>query len=322
MSRAGLARRVDLTAAAIGQYESGVTRPSASAIAKLEVALQIPGRWLQGPELTGAAPASFRRLKRVTARDQRIAITRGRLVHRMAECLSRLVRLPDTSLPDIRLTPASTVEDIEAAATKTRQALGIEEGPAGRIIRRLEHVGVIVARISLPAGIDAFSMPYESRPVMLLDAGIADAGRDRMDSSHETGHLVGHRHEPLAGERWMEAQAFRFAGAFLLPQEEAWYVLPRYPDWDRMLAVKEQWGISLAAQVKRADDLGLMSKENQVRAYRYLRWRNWHKQEPLDLGPVEQPTLLGTARQLAGDQEAAALAELIDSETFGEDVVA
>jgi len=68
--------------------------------------------------------------------------------------------------------------------------------------------------------VDAFSRPTPERRVVILGSDKGDKARPRFDAAQELGHLVLHRDHPEPGNRALEKQAHRFAGAFLLPADQ------------------------------------------------------------------------------------------------------
>ena len=166
----------------------------------------------------------------------------------------------------------------------TRLALGLQRNQAiGSKLVRLEAGGVTVERDSeTDRNIDAYSAVVEHLPVIVLDGGEKSVwDRDNFNLAHELGHLVMHRrisHTP--GTRTVEAQAHRFAGAFLGPAEALDKALPRDLNWSRYLKLKREWGMSMAALVRRAKDLGIIDNTIYTRAMKYQSARGWWKVEP------------------------------------------
>ncbi|MGI9093404.1 MAG: ImmA/IrrE family metallo-endopeptidase [Mycobacteriales bacterium] len=112
-------------------------------------------------------------------------------------------------------------------------------------------------------------------------------------------HLVLHTNED-AGTKQAETQAHQFAAAFLMPRHDILHELPQRPDWDRLLALKAKWQVSLAALLKRASTLETLRPELYTQAMKTMSARRWRTQEPGDLGPPERPTLLARAVEVAG----------------------
>jgi Zn-dependent peptidase ImmA (M78 family) len=59
--------------------------------------------------------------------------------------------------------------------------------------------------------VDAFSVPFPDRPVVVLSSVKGKHDRSRFDAAHELGHLVMHNNVTDTSKE-IEAQAHRFAG--------------------------------------------------------------------------------------------------------------
>jgi len=149
----------------------------------------------------------------------------------------------------------------------------------------------------LATALDAFSVSAHPRPLVLLNPAKDDYYRRRFDAAHELGHLVMHA-DAEPGNRVVEDQANRFAAEFLLPAGEIADLLPRTVRWTALGALKERWGVSLAALLYRARTLGILTETSYRNAMSTMSKRGWRRHEPGPRPPVEQPTLLTTAVEL------------------------
>jgi Zn-dependent peptidase ImmA (M78 family) len=156
---------------------------------------------------------------------------------------------------------------------------------------------VVAARVDVDrSDVDAFSVWYPDRPVIVLGADKGVTARSRFDAAHELGHLV--VHEPGQAEtKVAEQQAHWFAAAFLLPADSLCDSLPRTADWRAFLDLKAEWGASIAALLRRAKTLGVMGDHTYLNAIKVMSARGWRRREPGDdlLGLPERPVLLQRA---------------------------
>ncbi len=303
MPRSELARRVDVTPSAVTQYERGLSRPTATVLARIGLTLGMPveffSRGLDIPEVRSST-AHFRSLRSTPAGRREQALAFGELALAVLHLIEQYVDLPPVSLPSVDLPPHPSEEDIAAAASRARRDLGVSEGPIPNVVRLLEAHGVLVVR--LPAEgfdprVDAFSSSETAsgRPIVLMSPLKDDKARSRFDASHELGHLLMHAGvEP--GSTVIEAQAMSFAADFLMPREEIADSLPTRIDWEIFHSLKRHWGTSLKALVYRAHKLGRLSDLSYRRANEQL--KRWGHPEPGPLGPPESPSLLGAAAEL------------------------
>jgi Zn-dependent peptidase ImmA (M78 family) len=188
--------------------------------------------------------------------------------------------------------------DVEAAAAHVRAAWDVPRGPIDHVIRLVERHGVVVARLLLESDtVDAFSVRFPDRPVIVLGSDKARADRSRWDSSHELGHLVMHEPDPQRS-RYLEDQANWFASQLLLPATEVRDLLPTTPDWNALAELKVAWGVSMTALLQRAKSLRVMPEGAYVQALKTMSTRGWNRREPVQLPSVEAPMLLSRAAHL------------------------
>jgi Zn-dependent peptidase ImmA (M78 family) len=189
------------------------------------------------------------------------------------------------------------VEGIEWAALKVRRDWGLGNGPISNVVHLLESKGILAFRLlSDCKKVDAFSLWHHGRPYVFLNTEKGSASRSRFDAAHELGHLVLHT-EYLPGDRAQEEQANRFASAFLMPRETFLAECPRRLVWPHFLELKQRWKVSLAALVRRARDLDLISDDTYRRAYVQLNKKGWAIEEPNE-PEVEKPTILPRTMKL------------------------
>jgi Zn-dependent peptidase ImmA (M78 family) len=166
------------------------------------------------------------------------------------------------------------------------------------VVEVLEKRGVIVIRLPLDtADVDAFSLPFRDRPVVVLGSDKSDRARSRFDAAHELAHIVLHA-DRVWGVTEVERQANEFAAAFLMPAADIENELPQKPDWDAFFALKVKWQVSLAALLMRARRLDRLTEGQYISAIKQASARGWRRIEPVPLGPPERPErlaeLLGT----------------------------
>jgi Zn-dependent peptidase ImmA (M78 family)/transcriptional regulator with XRE-family HTH domain len=166
----------------------------------------------------------------------------------------------------------------------------VPSGPISNVLSLLESVGVVVVMRALGTSaqdaVSTWPHDIDRPPVMVINTGLP-ADRQRFTTAHELGHLVMHH---LPGDS-QEAEADMFAAEFLAPAED---IAPQLQglttrDLPRLLELKAQWGISIAALIRRAKDLDLIS-DRQYREFQMRLGRmGWRTVEPGTL-PAESPT--------------------------------
>lgn len=316
-----LARKVDLTPAAISQFEkAGGSRPSPATLLRLAIELDFPLRFFA----VQSAPSSresgspvesggfFRSLRSFSVTDRRGALTVTQCVRDLTDALEAQVQLPAFSAPRFPLSPTADPGMAETAAALVRHEWELGDGPLGNVLALLEQHGIVCVRFNLGQhSVDAFSVPFSPHPVIVLGGDKDKSERDRFTGSHELGHLVMHELAD-AGKKAAESQANRFAGSFLMPVDAARAVLKPRADFRYLVGLKKEWGMSIGALLRRSKDVGVMNENAYVQAVKFMSMKGWTKHEPGDRGQIESPTLLTSAVRLgANDADGSrALAEL------------
>ena len=288
-----------VTSAAISQFERGDAIPTAETLALLVAVLEVSTEFLTHRIAHEEAdvPAFFRSLRSAPARERKRARNLVQLVHRFAATLNEHVGLPTVDVPLVPCDPFDAErgrrEAADDAAQEVRRAWELGNDPLQNVVREIEAHGVACIRLPFEEErVDAFSVPYSDRPIVVLSSDKDKWDRSRFDAAHELGHIV--IHADVAGVVEAEKQANEFAAAFLMPESGSKDELPNRPDWRRLLVLKNRWGTSIAALLYRARTLKVMPERTYVNATKVMAARGWRRHEPLNRDP-ESPTLLNSA---------------------------
>ncbi|WP_306457928.1 ImmA/IrrE family metallo-endopeptidase [Streptomyces sp. SA15] len=119
------------------------------------------------------------------------------------------------------------------------------------------------ARCSRP-----FPLPGLPRSRCLLLLGPGDPihpaehreDRGRFDAAHELGHLVLHGEEQMPHGPQAEAEAHRFAAAFLMPRADILAHVPHGASTSWILQAKRRWKVAAMALAHRLHELGLTTE--------------------------------------------------------------
>lgn len=304
ISQTALADAVGVTPAAISQFESGETNPSHDKVSAIAQALGMPVSFFFRPMLE-THEGFFRSLRKSTVVERRWARSMAHLVHDLAAQPAAATMLAPLDLPQVAvetLDPES--ESVVEAARFVRENWKVPAGPIDDVVALLEQHGVLVVRLPLAsADVDAFSLPFDDRPVVVLSNNKGDRGRSRFDAAHELGHLVMHG-TSVWGVKEVEDQAHRFAAEFLMPEADIRDELPATADWRRLFALKQRWHVSLAALLMRAKTLGVMTPAAYTTAMKGLSARGWRRTEPIPLGAPEGPRQTAAVLDIAKNDAA------------------
>jgi Zn-dependent peptidase ImmA (M78 family) len=288
-----------VTFAALSQIESGKTRPQETTVHQLALALDVPVGFFSIAmpiDIDGEKVAFFRDLRATSVRDRRRATALAVIVHDLLNVIENHAKLPDFDL-DYQLSDEDQESVPGQVAMRLRRSWSLGDEPIPNLVREMERHGIAIAKLTMGIReVDAFSMQFDQRPLVLLNDDKASFVRSRFDAAHELGHIVLH-HSGQESSREMEREAHAFASAFLFPRSVALEQLPRFIDgsgWSTLAQLKRGWGISIAALLFRGRDLGLLNPTTYANAMRYMSVRGWRTMEPGDreMGPPEAPVLL------------------------------
>ena len=277
----------------IQQVEQDKRTPSDELRSALSVIVGVSPAFFSRPPLTYVheGNCSFRaRRTTLLSVKERVKALANLLIEALS-VIETFVDFPEVAFSCER--PAS-MGDVERIARTTRVELGLAlTAPIANVTRVIESAGVVLSNFGdVSDKVDALSVPAH-RPVIVHNTAKQSPSRARFDLAHELGHLV--MHQGVETNAIEEAQADRFAGAFLFPSVALTHEYPRERlKWSSLFALKARWGVSVAAIVRRASDVGIIDAAEYRSANVHLRRRGWHRGEPNELA-VENPESLSLA---------------------------
>lgn len=291
MSQQQLADCVGVSKMAVSKYESGQMMPGVEVIQKLGDVLGVRLEFLlRRPPQLDIKP-TYRKHARLGIRDEEAVIAEIR------EWLERYLAAESLFPPDeVRgfALPAGFpfmvkhLQDAETAAESLRQAWQLgEAAPIENLTELLEEQGIKVGLVHGGDDFDACTFwVNDSIPVIAVKQS-TPGDRERFNLAHELGHIV----LEVAPEMDEEKVAHRFAGAFLAPRRAAYRELGNVRhslDWLELRMLKQKYGLSMAAWLYRARDLGILSEADSHSQWLKFSARGWRKEEPEKL-PPESP---------------------------------
>lgn len=316
------ADQLGVTKQAVGQYETGQIVPNAKAMSDVIAITGQPPSFFtadRARNAVGFGTPFWRSLKRMD-RPNRLRISRRlEWAWDAVQYIEQFIDLPKVNVPSIEWEyESATDEDIELAAEKVRDFWGLGRSPIYHLTALLESNGIIIIREDVRCeDMDAVSRWQGGRPFILSSADKEKnfLPRKNFDLAHELGHVILHYGVEVSSENIakIEAQANRFAGAFMLPRETfAREVLSSSIDY--FLRLKERWRVSAQAMVYRAKDLGLLSKSQVGYLWRQIAARGMKKFEKYDdQFETERPTLLGEALDMLVKHGVQTRAQILDA---------
>lgn len=302
LTQVQLASMVDVSPATISKWRAGTQAPECDALERLAGVVNVTPEWFTRVPGAKLSLPLFRSNASAHVAARAMLGARLEWAQDVAAALMEYVDYPDVNLPSRDYTEPEEItdEDIETVACECRDLWRLGRSTIQDLALAVEGAGVIVVReetgIAQIEGLSAWSAVL-GRPLILLSADKNNGYRSRFDLAHEVGHLVLHRHiqrtTDNARHKLMEAQAHRFAGAFLLPAETFAIEVRMPPTLDDLLILKRRWGVSAAAMIMRLKAIELLDDDGAsiLHKRRSARWGGKSEPGDEDRSP-EQPRLL------------------------------
>jgi Zn-dependent peptidase ImmA (M78 family)/DNA-binding XRE family transcriptional regulator len=278
-----LAKAIGLSPQAITHYEEETRSAPEHAIQQISFVLDFPYSFFcqDDVRLVGAEEPTFRarRSLRADARDK--ALATGVIATEIISAeFDKQFDFPVVDLPNL------ANEEPETAARLVRKHWRLGEGPIHNAVHLLESKGIEVFWLEEPTScLDAFSLWRADKPYVILNQCVKAGDRCRFNCAHELAHLVLHRGERSLDSPTIERQADRFASAFLLPSEPFHRESPKIPLLSRYISLKERWGVSIQAMIRRGYDLGILTRWYYEQAMKDVSTRGWRINEPVTPRP-------------------------------------
>ncbi|MEU4095271.1 XRE family transcriptional regulator [Streptomyces sp. NPDC026673] len=312
LTKKEVAERIGVSAAAVGQYETGSSRPRPELIPRLAEVLDVPPQFFLAGRPMGkldTSMAHFRALRSTSGAQRNKALGFTGQVWELTYALEKRVQLPLVDLPGFaggEVHPGVELpSEPAAAARELRGRWGLGRGPARHLVRQMEAHGVVV--VTPPEAdqgtvrIDAFAASGLPRPLVVLTPNRADdVYRHRFSAAHELGHLV--LHSASTGDSQQEREADAFAAELLTPRASILPLLPKRMDMARLADISRTWGVSVKSLIYRCREVGMISDATASRAYQRLNTlvgQPGYTAEPISGFPGEQPVMLRKAFELA-----------------------
>lgn len=306
ISSGGLADMVGVSQPAISQYENGTHLPKQQTVDDLARVLNVPvGFFFKNISIEKPANLFYRSMSSATKSSRLTSEAKYEIALELIEYLLNYFDFPKLNLPDLEVPENFKKLDsikIETLANQLREFWNLGVGPISNMTRTLESNGIVVWRTMLEAETqDAFSEFRYPHPVVILSSDKDNYFRSRFDAAHELGHLILHKNvnqstlNTSKDFRIIEDQAHLFAAAFLLPAtsyaKDLWNI-----SIDAFRSLKPRWNGSIAMQIMRVKQLGLVAEQEEKRLWINLSRRKWRKSEPLDDSTaVEKPSLISNS---------------------------
>ena len=310
----------------ISMYENGKSTPiDISVIMNLSRVLNFPPQFFTDQSVKLSSGSTyFRALLTTNKKYRNQQEQKMEFVAALYSFIQEYVDFPELNLPEI---PCDVSP--EEAAGILRKHWGLGDRPISNLIYTVEENGIIVTSFKTETDdVDAFSkmieIEGEQRYFIGYSSNKTSAARIHFDVAHELGHICLHGWsedvESLSKEEFKEReeQAHRFAAAFLLPESTfrrdviaGPYSLPYYKQ------LKQKWKVSMAAMIRRAYTLSVISADDYQMLVRTMQRRSIWKNEPLDdVLITSEPSLLRTSVMMLLSEKVFTPKEFVEELSF------
>ncbi|MCK3922490.1 ImmA/IrrE family metallo-endopeptidase [Streptococcus suis] len=306
LTRADLARELEVTEQAIWQFETGVTLPKMKNKIAMARFFQVEVDYFDAVDKNGSFSLSriaFRNADLEAKKTIHIQMVYLEKMNQMIDYLENFVSIPNQiiyQLVDSIEQKLQQHESLEFIADHAREVLAVSVDNAN-LLYSLEKSGIYISERLINGNADAYSAwSRNGRPFIVLGLG-KSAVRRNFDLAHELGHLLLHNQvdfEELSKEELeeKEKEANQFASYFLLPRKQFLMdfvniVGKRVSNPDQYILLKKRFGVSIQALEYRAYKLGLLTPQQNSYFYRQISKKGYKVVEPLDLEiPLKKPS--------------------------------
>jgi len=251
----------------LSKYEKGLSTLSDELLFKIVSFLDFPFEFLSKNISNKSETAHYRKRTTITKKDKVDLEQSYKLIGYIIDEMSDSLMWPDFTFKTLDIEDGYSPNYI---AKYTRKFLGLKPNePVREICNYLEINGIIVVELDAIDKFDGVSFVTDKGyPVIVLNKNFSN-DRKRFTIAHELGHLLMHSVDnpaiPSNRENNLENEANVFASEFLMPEEairESLYNLRL----SYLAELKRYWLTSMSSIIRRAKDLGCISKDT----YTYL----------------------------------------------------
>jgi transcriptional regulator with XRE-family HTH domain/Zn-dependent peptidase ImmA (M78 family) len=281
-----------VTKQALLKYEQGKAQPSAIVLSKLASVLGVKAASLYEQAAVQVEFIAYRKGSGLLKRDEdKIKSQVGLALEERIRLQERVQQANGIDVP-VQSLPVGSLAEAEDRAGELRQHWKLGIDPIGNVTSVLEEHRVHVVEIDADEKFDGISaFAYDEDRHVAAAAVVTRRGlsgdRQRLSLTHELGHLV----LKVAEDVDEEAAAFRFAGAFLAPEECVFREVGRRRvliQWQELGLLKRQFGMSRQALMRRLRDLEVITPSYYRQWCIDISQMGYRKHEPDPLVP-EQP---------------------------------
>ena len=295
LSLVALGNHVGVSHTAIDKYEKNINIPNSQMLIKLAEVLSLSSIEYFFRPIAATFEPSFRKKSVLSAVDQNAIVEQ---IQEKAERRIELEMLLDwgsyhvPKLDSLAQDALKELDDVEKVVDELRDSWELGSNAIPHLVNELEKQGILVFYLDreiLDVKFDGLAGHVEGHPVVAVCTNHNNGDRQRFTLAHELGHLL---LDPYFEDKKIrEKYANRFAGAFLLPREEAYRFFSdkrKKISIPELVVAKKEYGISIQAILYRLRDLEIISKAEMSKWYAIMNKNGWRTKEPGGAIPLEE----------------------------------
>lgn len=279
-----------LSQANLSKIEQGLNEPSDEIVREVARITKYPIEFFLEAYNPYPPHGVYHRKRKTISRgllDRIDAVTNIRILHLKKLLMS--VDIPEDKLP--RVDPDNPVRPT-VVARSTRVRFKYPKGPVKSVAESLESAGGLIIPSDFGTQkIDGFTMHIEKMPPIIFINKDLTGDRWRYTLAHELGHIVMHLHRFVQDDEIADKEANEFASEFLMPEDDIKHQLIGL-NLNKLAELKRFWKVSMAALLKRAETLKMVSPRMARHHWMTLSGKGYKLREPPETDiPVEKPVV-------------------------------
>lgn len=277
----------DITKQALSKYEKGKDTPNSTRLIRLAEVFGVEPEYFFRNDSVDLGEVDFRKHSSFGKRQQEA------VKETVKEHLERYLAI-EACFPRERLGcdfskwqgkySASDRDEAEAAADKLRIDWKLGTNPISNLTEILEENGVKVISFEAHEKFDGLcALVNDGEDAVIVSNAERPGDRQRFNLAHELGHLVMKLPDGLEATKEEEFLCHRFSGSFLFPAEQVKSTFGEHRSrvlLSELVLVKEEWGLSIQAIMRRLLDLNIVSQSYYSGWCRMMNARRFTRNEP------------------------------------------
>ena len=213
------------------------------------------------------------------------------IIRRHIQFLTTALDKENSSLPNLVVNEKQSPEKI---ANKLRQLWNIDTIVINNLTRIIEDHGIFVSTFNFGTErVDSRTILTDDKlPIIFFNKTLL-GDRQRFTLAYELGQLIMHTFNSVSPERDISHEANAFAAEFLMPAKFIKDDFKKGITIPILAELKRKWKISMIALLYRADDLGLVTPNQNRYLIQQFNQLKIRRREPIELDiPPEEPKLI------------------------------